>query len=126
MLPQRNPIKVFLADDSAEIRSRVAGRLQALAMVVVGEGATLRGCIDGILNTHPDVVVLDVQLEDGSGLQVMRAVLATGSRVRFVVFSNVDASVYRQRFLENGALEFLDKSQDYQRLGEAVQKAAAA
>ena len=122
---QRTPIKVFLADDSPEIRSRVAGNLQALGMVVVGEGATPRECIDGILNTRPDVVVLDVQLEDGSGLQVMRAVIATGSRARFVVFSNADGAAYRQRYLECGALAFLDKSLDYQLLGEAVKKAAA-
>ena len=51
-------LRVFLADDSAAIRSRVAGMLLSRALEVVGEAETPQACIDGILATHPDVVVL--------------------------------------------------------------------
>jgi DNA-binding NarL/FixJ family response regulator len=113
-------VKVFLADDSPAIRQRVGALLGAAAMDVVGEGATPETCIDGILNSHPDVVVLDHQLEGGTGLQVLKAVRTADPQVAFVVFSNNAAPAYRKRYLGEGALRFLDKSTEFDQLAEAV------
>jgi two-component system response regulator DesR len=119
MAPQPVP-RVFLADDSGAIRSRVADLLGSHAMEVVGQAATPEGCIEGILASHPAVVVLDVQLEGGTGLQVLRAVRASAPEIAFVVFSNNAAPAYRKRYLGEGAVSFLDKSQDFERLPEAI------
>lgn len=113
-------VKVFLADDSAPIRQRVAAMLAASAMTVVGEGATPQGCIDGILALRPDVVVLDCQLEGGTGLEVLRAVRRTHPDVAFVVLSNNAAPAYRKRYLAEGALSFLDKSTEFDQLAQAI------
>jgi DNA-binding NarL/FixJ family response regulator len=113
-------LKVFLADDSPAIRERVGTLLGASAMSVVGEGATPQACIDGILAAHPDVVVLDVQLEGGTGLQVLRAVRSADPTVAFVVFSNNCAPAYRRRYLGEGAACFLDKSTEAGHLTQAV------
>lgn len=117
--PSTQALKVFLADDSGPIRARVAGLLQP-AMTVVGEGETPQGCIDGILATHPDVVVLDVQLLGGQGLEVLRAVRAAQPQIAFVVFSNNSQPAYRKRYLAEGAASFLDKSTEFGRLAAAV------
>lgn len=118
------PVKVFLADDSAPIRQRVAGMLAASAMTVVGEGETPQGCIEGILSTHPDVVVLDHQLEGGTGLEVLRAVRKAEPGVAFVVLSNNSAPAYRKRYLAEGATRFLDKSTEFDQLAQAVSSAS--
>jgi DNA-binding NarL/FixJ family response regulator len=47
------PVKVFLADDSAMIRSRVAAMLSSRDMAIVGEAETPEGSIQGILAAHP-------------------------------------------------------------------------
>jgi two-component system response regulator DesR len=112
-------IRVFLADDSAPIRQRIAAMLPP-ATVVVGEAETPQGCIDGILSTHPDVVVLDVQLVGGLGLEVLQAVRAADPRVAFVVFSNNSQPGYRKRYLAAGATRFLDKSTEFDQLAAAV------
>lgn len=114
------PLKVFLADDSQHIRERVYALLGAAHMDVVGEGATPDTCIAGILHSHPDVVVLDVQLEGGSGLQVLKAVRSADPEVAFVVFSNNSAPAYRKRYLGEGAVRFLDKSSEFDQLAQAV------
>jgi DNA-binding NarL/FixJ family response regulator len=116
-------IKVFLADDSQQIRQRVNSLLGAAHMDVVGEGATPDGCVAGILQSHPDVVVLDVQLEGGTGLEVLKAVRSADPRVAFVVFSNNAAPAYRKRYLLEGAVRFLDKSTEFDQLAEAVANA---
>jgi two-component system response regulator DesR len=110
---------VFLADDSGPLRARIAGLLRASARVV-GEGETPRQCIDGILATRPDVVVLDVQLEGGQGIEVLRAVRASNPHVAFVVFSNNSNPAYRKRYLGAGAARFLDKSTEFDQLAAAV------
>ena len=112
-------IKVFLADDSAPIRQRIAAMLPP-DTVVVGESDTPQGCIAGILATHPDVVVLDVQLLGGQGLEVLQAVRAADPHVAFVVFSNNSQPAYRKRYLAAGAARFLDKSTEFDQLAAAV------
>ena len=118
-------VTVFLADDSAAIRHRVNGLLQQAAFLIVGEGTTPQGCIEGILDSHPDVVVLDHQLEGGTGLQVMKAVRKAAPQVAFVVFSNNAAPAYRKSYLREGAARFLDKSTESDQLAGAVAVAAA-
>jgi two-component system response regulator DesR len=117
-------IKVFLADDSRQIRERLNAMLASAHMDVVGEGATPDGCIAGILESHPDVVVLDVQLAGGSGLQVLKAVRLADPEVAFVVFSNNSAAAYRKRYLGEGAVRFLDKSTEFDQLAQAVASAS--
>jgi DNA-binding NarL/FixJ family response regulator len=123
MLSRDAPVKVFLADDSAPIRARVAAMLGPLAMTIVGEAETPRACIDGILATGPDVVVLDVQLEGGQGLEVLRAIRPAHPDIAFVVFSNNSGPAYRKRYLGAGAACFLDKFADFDQLPRAVSAA---
>jgi DNA-binding NarL/FixJ family response regulator len=121
-----SPLRVYIADDSAAIRERVAALLGDAGVAVVGEGATPEGSIAGILASHPDVVVLDVQLEGGTGLDVLRAVRPAAPDIAFVVFSNNSASAYRKRYLGAGAVSFLDKSGDFGELADAVARASTA
>jgi DNA-binding NarL/FixJ family response regulator len=117
-------IRVFLADDSAAIRERVAAMLRQASYVVVGEGISPQACIAGIADTHPDVVVLDVQLEGGTGLDVLKAVRRAAPGVAFVVFSNNSGPAYRKRYLAEGAVCFLDKSTQFDQLAAAVAEAS--
>jgi two-component system response regulator DesR len=118
-------VKVFIAEDSAPIRRRVGTLLaEAQVLTVVGEGATPQGCIDAILTTRPDVVVLDAQLEGGTGLEVMKAVRPVEPGVAFVVFTNNSGPAYRRRYLSEGAADFLDKATEFDQLTRAVLSAS--
>lgn len=124
-MPQNDiNVKVFLADDSALIRDRVAAMLGASAMTIVGQAETPQGSIEGILACRPDVVVLDVQLDGGFGLEVLRAVQQSAPGIAFVVFSNNSGPAYRKRYLDEGASRFLDKSTEFDQLPQAVANAS--
>lgn len=114
------PLTVFLADDSRLIRERVAALLTAAQMVVVGEASTPAGSIDGILSVRPHVVVLDVQLDGGTGLEVLRALRSAAPEISVIVFSNNASPAYRKRYLSHGAAGFLDKSIEFDQLAQAV------
>ncbi|MEY2617776.1 MAG: hypothetical protein RL522_778 [Pseudomonadota bacterium] len=124
-MPSTPCARVFLADDSGAIRARVAALLGAHAVSVVGEAATPEACIAGILASQPQVVVLDIQLEGGTGLEVLRAVRAAAPQIAFVVFSNNASLAYRRKYLVEGAVAFLDKSSDFERLPGAIADAQA-
>ncbi len=118
------PLKVFIVDDSILIRDRVTAMLEAGAMAVTGWAATPQAAIAGILAASPDVVVLDVQLEGGSGLQVLRAVRQAAPDIAFVVFSSNSGPAYRKRYFGEGAEAFLDKSTEFDQLVQTVAKAS--
>ena len=117
------PTRVFLAEDSAAIRQRIAALLEPTAVAIVGEATTPQESIDGILQARPDVVVLDCQLEGGTGLEVLRAVRPVAPGIAFVVFSNNSGPAYRKRYLGAGAVSFLDKTNDFGELAQAVRRA---
>lgn len=124
MFYRNTPVKVFLVDDSVLIRNRVASMLAGDTIDVVGQSHTPQGSITGILAVHPDVVVLDIQLEGGVGLEVLRAIRQAAPGIAFVVFSNNASPAYRKRYAGEGADDFLDKSTEFDRLARAVLNAA--
>jgi DNA-binding NarL/FixJ family response regulator len=119
------PIRVFLADHSGIIRDRVEAMLVARGMSVVGQGDTPQACIDGILATRPDVVVLEVELSGGSGLQVLRAVRLLEPGIACVVFTIHTDPAFCLRYLTEGAQRFLDKANEFDQLATAVEQAFA-
>ena len=118
-----SPLRVFLAEDSLPIRRRVDAMLAGQGMHIAGAAATPQACVSAILAARPDVVVLDVRLEGGTGLQVLRSVRAAAPDVAFVVLSNSASPAYRRRYLAEGAARFLDKSCEFDQLAQAVQTA---
>jgi DNA-binding NarL/FixJ family response regulator len=119
---ERVAVKVFLADYSIMVRQSVAAMLAAHGLNIVGQAATTEGALNGIQAAHPDVVVLDTQLEGGNGLQVLPAVRETNPGIAFVVFSIHTSPALRLEYLSAGANCFLDKATEFRQLLNAVTK----
>ena len=61
-------MKVFVVEDSAAVRERLVEMIRDVKDIeVVGEAATYDTAVAGIINTRPDVAVLDIKLANGSG-----------------------------------------------------------
>lgn len=98
--------------------------LRARSIEIVGEAATPEASIEGILASSPDVVVQDIALEGGSGLDVIRGVRPVLPLTAFIVLSNNSGTAYRKRCLAEGAVGFLDKSTEFDQLVSAIESAA--
>ena len=71
------PLRVLLVDDHEVVRDGVEALLQATEdIVVTGEAGSVREAIDEADRTRPDVVVMDVRLADGSGIEATREIRA--------------------------------------------------
>jgi two-component system response regulator DevR len=86
-----NPVRVFLVDDHEVVRRGVAELLQAEDDIeVVGEAGTAAQARSRIPVTHPDVVLLDVRLPDGSGIDVCRELRPTMPDTHFLMLTAYD------------------------------------
>src|SRR5213082_3110967 len=73
----RLPLRVMIVDDHEVVRNGVKALLeQAGGMSVAGEAATVREAIERAEWARPDVVVMDVRLADGSGIEATREIRA--------------------------------------------------
>jgi DNA-binding NarL/FixJ family response regulator len=114
-------LQVFLVEDSPAIRARLAATIKAIqGTELVGEAGSVGAAIEGIRSTHPGAVILDLQLEDGSGLDVLKAVYPSAPELRVAVLTNYATDQHRRACLDAGAEFFLDKSADFPRIREIV------
>lgn len=119
---QATPLAVFLVEDSLAIRARLAATIRGIeGTELVGEAGTVGAAIDGIRATHAGAVILDLQLEDGSGLDVLKAVHPSAPALHVAVLTNYATDQHRRACMDAGAEYFLDKSSDFPRIREIVQ-----
>jgi len=104
---------VFVVEDSLPVRARLVEMLIEIEGVrVVGEAGTPADAVTGILRTLPDYVVLDFQLDGGTGADVLRAVHMQIPDIVFIVVTNHPQPQFRRVCMEAGAKAFFDKSSE--------------
>jgi len=116
MAPMNTPenIAVFVVDDKPSMRARLRELLGDIDGVeVVGDAGSIDDATAGILRTHPDCVLLDYQVEGGTGVDVLRAVCPQSPDIEFIVLTNHATDQHRRACLNAGARFFLDKSSEF-------------
>lgn len=114
--------KVFLVDDSPLVRERIADMVaQVPQLSLVGEAADADTAIRGILAEKPDLVLLDLCLERGSGFDVLKEVHSREPGIHFFMLSNFATEPYRRQAQRLGAVGFFDKTTDLERLRATLQ-----
>ena len=112
---------VFLVDDSVQVRECLKDLFDIGARVrIAGEAGTVARAIADIRTSRPDFVVLDYQLPDGTGLDVLRELSDEMPKTRFIVLTNHAGSELQRAFLEAGAECLLDKSHEFGRLSGLI------
>jgi DNA-binding NarL/FixJ family response regulator len=101
---------VLLVDDHELIRQGLARAFERDgSMTVVGQAASVAEALGAWRTLHPDVVVTDLQLPDGTGLDIVRAVRAESVDIGLVMLTmhTGDAQIFAA--MEAGASAFLNK-----------------
>lgn len=122
----RAVLRVFIAEDSTDCQNRLIHLLEATAVArIEGCAETVQDATREVLELEPDVLVLDLLLRDGSGLDVLRATAALIPAMRVAVVTNNATEQYRRACEMAGAHAFLDKSLDIDRLPGLLRRWAA-
>ena len=83
------PLRVMLVDDHEVVRSGVRALLQETEdIIVTAEAGTVREAVDEADRARPDVVVMDVRLADGSGIEATREIRARHPNTRVVMLTS--------------------------------------
>src|SRR5262245_22215887 len=83
------PLRVMLVDDHEVVREGIKAMLDAHDdIVVTAQAGSVREAIDEADRTHPDVVVMDVRLTDGSGIEATREIRAARPATRVLMLTS--------------------------------------
>lgn len=116
-------IKVVIADDSLIVREHLVTMLDELAEIeVVGQAETVAGAISTIRRLQPDVVILDIRMPGGSGIDVLETIKQDEVAPIIIILTNYPYPGYRQKCLDAGADFFLDKSTEFDQIPELFER----
>jgi DNA-binding NarL/FixJ family response regulator len=116
-----NAVRVVLVDDHRMFRTGVRAELGE-TVDVVGEAEDVPTALSVIQETHPDVVLLDVHLPGGGGIEVLRQLVPTLPDVRFLALSVSDAGEDVIGVIRAGARGYVTKSITGPDLADAIRR----
>ena len=119
-------IRVLVVDDHAFVREASAALLESAGgIAVVGQCADGAQVLKAAAESDPHVVLMDVEMPITSGLEATRQLTAARPAVRVVIVTGSAAATTPQQAAEAGAVGYLTKGGDPQRLLAAVRTVAA-
>lgn len=119
------PLRVMLVDDHEVVREGLRALLDRReGMKVVGEAGSVAQAVEVALREKPDVVVMDVRLPDGSGVEACREIRAELPGTRMIMLTSYADEEAVMASILAGASAYLLKQTRGQQLAEAVEAVA--
>ena len=116
-------LKVLIADDSALMREQLVCILSQLDQIeIIGEARDGLEAIDSFRKLNPDVVILDIRMPKSSGLKVLESIKKDALHPIVIVLTNYPYPQYRKKFIEAGAHYFFDKSTEFDKIPEVLER----
>lgn len=110
-------LKIFIADDSELLVEKLVNILSDIQDVkIIGKAYDALTAENLIKKLIPDVVILDVHLNDGSGIEILKQIKKDNPSTIVIIFTNRSEPDYRKVCLKEGADYFLDKSIEFEKI----------
>lgn len=115
--------RVFIVDDHTMFREGLRQLIDRdPGLVVCGDAADSTGAMQGIRESRPDVVLVDISLSGGSGIDLIKSIKAEDEDLPILVVSMHDESVYAERALRAGAMGYVMKHEPAKTMKAAIHK----
>jgi DNA-binding NarL/FixJ family response regulator len=102
--------RVLIVDDHPIVRQGLAQMInQEVDLMVCGEAEDAQNALQAVAELHPDLVLVDLSLKGGSGLDLIRTLRTRQSTLPVLVVSMHDESLYVERALRVGARGYIMK-----------------
>lgn len=114
-------MRVFLADDSELIVERLTALVSDMDGVsMIGSASDGEAAIAEITRLCPQMVILDLQMEKGTGIDVLKAIRDLVPKPVVIVLTNYAYPPFRAACLAHGASYFLNKSTQFHEVEEII------
>jgi len=118
-------IRVLVVDDHAVFSDALATILRTEADIeVVGKGGTVEEAIRAARALGPDVVLLDVHMPDGSGIEAAAAIKKDRPQTQVVILTSDEEESVLQSAIQAGVTGYLSKHESAAQVVQAVRSAA--
>ncbi len=118
-----SPIKIVLVDDHVIVRQGLRMLIENNPdMKVVAEAGTCQEALSAASRELPDIVLLDLDLGSGSGLDIIPQLVSLGERVHVLVLTGVQDPETQRRAIRLGAVGIIEKGQARETLIKAIRK----
>jgi DNA-binding NarL/FixJ family response regulator len=118
-------MKLLIVEDSINIRESLRKFISHIeGITIVGEAEDEEYAIELVIKNLPDIIVLDIDLKEGNGFNVLKKVKEMSSSIIVAIFSNYAANSYRERALKENADYFFDKNLELDMLIDILKKLA--
>lgn len=115
--------KVFIVDDHSILREGLSELInRETDFTVCGEAGNISGALKAIADCKPDIVIVDLALEDGSGVRLIENLVYSHTGLSVLVLSMHDESIYAERCLKAGAKGYIMKHEPSGKLISALRK----
>lgn len=116
-------IRVLIVDDHPAVREGLALRIASQPdMEVCGEAADVGEAVRVFEDTRPDLVVVDIQLKTGDGLDLVKRIKTRDEAVPILVWSMYPDELYARRALRAGARGYINKENTTGNIVEAIRQ----
>ena len=117
-------IRLMVIDDHEIIRSGLRKMIAGSEIQLIAESNSAVNVLTGISQYHPDVILLDVRLEEGDGLSALGRIKIERPQIPVLMLSSFDNPTYVARSVALGASGYLLKNASRDTILEAIRKVA--
>ncbi len=122
---ETRPIRLVIADDHEVIRSGLVSLMKGTEIEIVAQASSGKEVIERVAETNPDVVLLDIRMAEGDGLQALEQIRSTHPNLPVLILSTYDNPTYVARAVALDASGYLLKGAGREPLLTAIRQAAA-
>lgn len=116
-------MKFFLVEDSLEVRELIAITVQNAGGEVAGAAVNKEMALRDIAITRPDIMVIDIRLQQGNAFDVIRAVKEQYPEIAIIVLTAESKKLFETISLQIGAGYYFEKSvNDFERFQQFIKK----
>lgn len=113
--------RIMIVDDHPMMRDGLTMRIASQAdMMVCGEAASEDEAVELVSQLCPDLVLVDISLKSGNGIELVKRIRLLNAKIKMLVVSTFQESLYAERALRAGALGYLNKQETNEKLLEAI------
>ena len=117
----KQPLSVLVIDDHESVRAGIKAALSRAGHVCVGEAGSISEARAQIAHTNPQVIVVDLSLPDGNGLEIVQWARSISERIGIVVLTLNPAQDFLLTVMKSGASAFVEKNAPLAELISAIE-----
>jgi DNA-binding NarL/FixJ family response regulator len=123
---RHSPVRILIVDDHPFVREGLALRISLHSdLEVCGEAETEDEAIALVKQTAPDLVLVDISLKGGNGIDLIKRIRSIEPTIKMLVISGFQESLYAERAFRAGALGYLNKQESNEKMIEAIRTVLA-